>query len=172
MQELLSFHILNIWGTDGAMKTVITREFERRARNEEEIQEVYSIFEAFTRNAPNATIKVSDFDQDIASIYPRADGTLWVINARGQTEMPEGSLGIFDVFNSEGHFVREVTVMAEGDPQQDGYFFVGDRLYVVTGFLDAAMSAAGGGSDDGEEDEEAAPMAIICYQVGPLKAGM
>lgn len=165
-------YAVDVWGTDGVKKAVISREFDRRARNEEEIQEVYSIFEAFTRNAPNATIKVSDFDQDIASIYPRADGTLWVINSRGQNEMPEGSLGIFDVFNSEGHFVREVTVMAEGDPQQDGYFFVGDRLYVVTGFLDAAMSAAGGGSDDGEEEDEAEPMAIICYQVGPLKAGM
>lgn len=164
---------IDVWNTDGTKKAVISREFERRERTQEEIETVYSIFEAFTRNAPNATIKVSDFDQDIAAIYPRADGTLWVLNSRGQNEVPEGSLGVFDVFDSEGHFVREVTVMGEGDPQEDGYFFVEDRLYVVTGFLDAAMSAAGGGSDDAEEeDEEAMPMSIICYQVGPLKAGM
>jgi hypothetical protein len=85
-------------------------------------------------------------------------------------DCPKGALGTFDVFDAEGRYLRQVTLMGDGDPLQDGYFFVGDRLYVVTGFLDAAMAAAGGGSED--IADEAEPMAVICYQVGPLKAGM
>jgi hypothetical protein len=161
-----------VWDPAGNRKQVITREFERRARSEEQMERVHDIFEAFTRQVPNSSVKVSDFDQDIAQLFPRADGSLWVMNSRGQEDRPDGSLGVFDVFDRDGHFVREVTLMGEGDPNEDGYFFVGDRLYVVTGFLDAAMAAVGGGAEDSEDEEEAEPMAVICYQVGPLKAGM
>ena len=163
---------IQVWNSDGALEQVISREFDKYKRTEKEIEDVYNIFEAFTRQVPNAQIKISDFDQDISNIYPRDDGTLWVMNARGLRDEGDGSLGSFDVFNRQGQFVREVTLKGEGDPQQDGYFFVGDRLFVVTGFLDAAMAAQGGAADTGEDEEEAEPMAVICYQVGPLKAGM
>lgn len=160
-----------VWGPEGKKERVITRAFERRARTQEQIDRVKSIFETFTRQVPNAQVKVSSEDQDINTIYPRADGTLWVMNSRGARDKPDGSLGMFDVFDPEGRFQRQVTLMGQGDPIQDGYFFVGDRLYVVTGFLDAAMAAQGGGSEEAGLDE-AEPMAVICYQIGPLKAGM
>jgi hypothetical protein len=160
-----------VWDRDGNVEKVITREFERLKREQAEIDRIHGIFEAFTRQAPGAQVRVSDFDQDVQTVHPRDDGTLWVMSSRGLRKRPEGSLGAFDVFDGDGRFLREVTLMGEGDPLQDGYFFVGDRLYVVTGFLDAAM-AAQGGAGEGAEDEEAKPMAVICYQVGPLEAGM
>jgi sugar lactone lactonase YvrE len=163
---------VEVWDARGNKTRVVSREFNRRKRDEEEMERMHDIFEAFTRQVPNAQIKVSDFDPDIAGVFPRADGSLWVQNSRGAEDMPDGSLGIFDVFNEDGHFVREVTLMGEGDPTLDGYFFVDDRLYVVTGFLEAAMAQASGGAAESEVDEDAEPMAVICYQVGPLKAGM
>jgi hypothetical protein len=161
-----------IWDQAGNKTRVITREFERWSRPQEEKDRIRGIFEAFTRQVPDAKIVVSDFDQDVANIYPRADGTLWVLSSRGSREQPEGSLGTFDVFDQDGRFVREVTLMGEGEPQQDGYFFVKDRLYVVTGFLDAAMAAQGGGTEETESDEDLEPMAVICYELGALEAGM
>jgi hypothetical protein len=160
-----------VWGPDGKKQRVITREYEHLARTQEEMDRVKSIFEVFTRQVPNAQVKVSSDDQDIQTVYPRADGTLWVLGARGARNLADGVLGTFDVFDAEGRFQRQVTLQGQGNPLQDGYFFVGDRLYVVTGFLDAAMAAAGGGDEDADMDE-AEPMAVICYQVGPLKAGM
>ena len=50
--------------------------------------------------------------------------------------------------------MKKVSIEGEGTPRQDGYFFVGDRLYVVTEFLGAVLAMQGGGSDV-EGDEEA-----------------
>jgi hypothetical protein len=44
----------------------------------------------------------------------------------------------------------------------DAYLFEGQRLYVLKGFMDAAMSAQGGAADEATE-EDAEPMAVICY---------
>jgi hypothetical protein len=78
---------------------------------------------------------------------------------------------VFDVFNREGKFVRQVTLMGEATPREDAYLFVGDRVYVLTGFLDAAMAAQGGGPE-GEESLDAEPMGIIAYTVDVPDMGM
>jgi len=162
---------VDIWGPDGTKKMVITRPYTHWDRPQREKDRVKGIFESFTRQIPNAQIKVSDFDQDIANIYPRSDGTLWVLTSHGTRERPDGVLGIFDVFNADGQYVREVTVKGDGNPLTDGIFFEGNRLFVVTGFLDAALAAQGGGSAD-DDLGDAEPMAVICYQLDASKAGM
>jgi hypothetical protein len=161
---------VDIWSADGTKEMVITRDYTHWDRPQSEKDRVKGIFEAFTRQIPNAQIKVSDYDQDIANIYPRSDGTLWVLTSRGLRERPDGVLGIFDVFDADGRYVRQVTVKGKGDPLQDGYFFEGDRLFVVTGFLDAAMAAQGGGTAT-DEDMEPEPMSVICYRLDSAKAG-
>ena len=59
----------------------------------------------------------------------------------------------------------------EGDPRrflQELYFFVKDRLFVVTDFLAALMALQGGGGGDEEAEDEDEPelMQIISYRVG------
>jgi hypothetical protein len=55
-------------------------------------------------------------------------------------------------------------LVGDGDALDDLYLFVKDRVYVVTSFLQAAMSAQGvEGLYDEEEDAE--PMAVICYKL-------
>ena len=94
------------------------------------------------------------------------DGSLWVLTSHGSRARPEGALGVFDVFDKDGRFVRQVTLYGQGDPSEDAFFFDGDRLYVVTGFLDAAMALQGGGATEEEEsEEEPTPMEVICYRV-------
>ena len=96
----------------------------------------------------------------------RDDGSIWVLSSRGSRDRPSGSLGIFDVYDAEGRFVREVTLMGQGNPREDAYFFDADRVYVVTGFLNAAIAAQGGGTvESEEEEEEPTPMEIICYRI-------
>ena len=150
---------------------VIERDYERLARSDEQTERVRGIYEAFTRRVPNATIKLDDSFKDIMTLYSRDDGSCWVLSSRGMEKRPDGSIGVFDVFNHDGHFVRQVTLNGEGDPAQDAYFFVGHRLYVVTGFLSAAM-AAQGGADNENEEEDAEPMAVICYQLDVPDLGM
>ncbi|NNF05162.1 MAG: 6-bladed beta-propeller [Candidatus Eisenbacteria bacterium] len=162
---------IKVWNADGSKKHMITREYEHRPRSQEEIDRIHSIYEAFTRQAPGAVVKIGDAYKDIQTIYPREDGSLWVLSSDGQHDCPDDALGTFDVFNRKGKFVRQVTLMGEGDPNEDAYFFVRDRVYVVTGFLSAAMAAQGGGTGE-DVDEDAAPMAVICYQIDVPDMGM
>jgi hypothetical protein len=87
-----------------------------------------------------------------------------VLTSNGARDAEEGTLGLFDVYNPDGQFVRNVSLAGEGDALDDQYLFVKDRVYVVTSFLQAAMSAQGveGLFDD---DEDAEPMAVLCYKL-------
>jgi hypothetical protein len=154
---------VKVWNPKGALSMVIERpQYPTLDRSQEEIDRIHGIYEAFTRQVPNAKIVIGNHYKDIQTIAPRSDGSLWVMDSRGMKERPGGSLGGFDVYNKDGQFVRRVTLMGDGNPEEDAYFFVKDRLYVVTGFLSAAMAAQGGGSEE-TLDEEAEPMAVICY---------
>ena len=155
---------ITVFNADGSKDRVIQRACNRYQRTAEEAAEIKGIYEAFTRGAPNAKVEVNDFDADVAGLYPRDDGSLWVLSSHGTRKQPKGTVGVFDVFDGKGRFVRQVTLRGQGDPREDGYFFVGDRLYVVTGWLDALMASIGGGEKQ-EEDPSASPMELICYRV-------
>ena len=163
---------IHVWKKDGTLDRIIEREYTHLARTAEEMEWVKGIYEAFTRQAPNSTIEIENNWKDVQNIYPREDGSLWVMSSNGLKKRPDGSVGVFDVFDKKGRLVTQVTLKGEGDPMNDGYFFVQDRLYVVTDFLQAAMAAQGGGTDTEELDEEPEPMQVICYQLNvPAFAG-
>ena len=84
-----------------------------------------------------------------------------------RSDAPEGSLGTFDVFDAKGRLVRQVTLRGEGDFGEDGFHFVGDRLYVVTDLRSAREAWRGGGEDETEEEDEPVPMSVICYKLPP-----
>ena len=150
----------------------IERAYEPRKRTSEEKDRWQKIYDEFTkRQVPGSSWKLEENDQDIGQIFPRKDGSLWVLSSRGRLDAPEGSIGVFDVFDAKGHYVRQVTLNGEGNPMTDGYFFSGNRLFVVTDFLSAAM-AANGGSADVLEDENPEPMAVICYKLEGNELGM
>jgi hypothetical protein len=156
---------IHVWNKDGSLDRIITVDHPLRKRTQEETDLVRSIYELFTRQIPNGKLEMCDFTKDLESVYTREDGSLWALSAEGSHDNPDGSIGIFDVFDSNGHFVRQVTLMGEGDPMTDGYYFVGDRLYVVTDLLQAALSLQAGGESFQIGEEEPEPMAVICYEL-------
>jgi hypothetical protein len=168
----LDYEIIQ-WDSEGNRTRVIKKEYDHRERTKDQKKEMYDTFDALLQNQlPQYEIKVSDYDPDVSNIYPREDGSLWVLTSRGVRDCPDGSLGVFDVFDAAGHFVREVTLLGEGDPISDGFYFLGDRLYVVTDQLEANIASRGGrkGSAEAVDEEEPEPSAIICYTLGPASS--
>ena len=88
-----------------------------------------------------------------------------MVPSTGSIDQPEGVVGVYDVFDKDGHYARRVTLKGQGDPAFDGQFFVKDRLFVVTDWLNALMALQGGAGAAGEADEDAEPMEIISYQI-------
>jgi len=158
---------VNVWDSDGKLSYVINREYPTHARNDEQSERILEIYKGFTRQIPFPNIKyeIEPNWNPINSINARNDGTLWVQTSRGTWELGEGELGRFDVFDKDGKLTRQVILKGQGNAQKDGYFFVGDRLFVVTDWLNALMALQGGAGVSEEVGEEAEPMEIICYQL-------
>jgi hypothetical protein len=161
---------IDVWNADGSRDRSILREYEPRKRSAAEMDKASKSFRIVINNQEPER-KISKTDRDIQRLYTRDDGTLWVLSSRGGLDPPEGALGTFDVYDGEGRFVRQVVLKGEGSVERDGFYFVGDRLFVVTGFVSARRSMYGGG-EGGDEDEDAGPMAVICYDMGPELHGM
>ena len=157
---------ITVWNPDGKVAHVIHREYPTHARNDEQKKEILDIYKGFTRQIPIPGMKyeIEDDWNPVTRVAARDDGTLWVASSRGSIDQPDGIAGVFDVFDKDGRFTRQVTLKGQGDASTDGYFFVKDRLFVVTDFLNAMM-ALQGGAGDAEEDEDAEPMEIISYKL-------
>lgn len=156
---------IEVWSISGGLERVIEREYEPLERTPEEIEEVKKGF--VISGVPHPTITVSDYHPDVFRMYARPDGSLWVLTSRGSRNGVEGSIGTFDVFDARGRFLRQVTLLGEGDPRTDHYYFLGDRLYIARrerGALDA-MFKREDSSGEGKEEAEPEPMEVICYRL-------
>ena len=158
---------INVWGPDGKLSHVISREFSTHERTKAESERILEIYKGFTRQIPipNMQYEIEPNWNPIQAVNARDDGTLWVQTSQGAWGLPEGQIGGYDIFDKAGKLVRQVILEGQGNPQKDGYFFVKDRLFVVTDFLDALMALQGGAGSTEEVDEEVEPMEIICYQL-------
>jgi hypothetical protein len=164
-------YAIHVWKPDGALLRVQTRAYEHLPRTPQEIEEQKSRF--IIRGPVDPKIVVSDYHPDVRSMFPREDGSLWVLTSRGMKSATENTLGTFDVFDGEGRFVRQVTMTGQGDPDEDLYFLAGDRVFVVTQYVSAARSMFGGSGPEGSEAEEEAdlvPMEVICYALPQIAA--
>jgi hypothetical protein len=169
--ETFQDYAVTMWDPAGNRKRVITREYDRPDRTQDQKDEMYNIFDGFLQDQlPQYSIKISDHDPDISDIFPREDGTLWVMSSRGMRFRPDGAIGVFDIFDSDGRYLRQLTLMGEGTPLEDVYFFLGNRIFVVTGLLDAQLASHGGRKGEEAEGEEPEPIEVICYEVGGERA--
>ena len=164
---------IHCWNPDGSINRIVEREHTPYKRTAEDIEEITEIYQAFTQQAPNTELKMSDHDKDINNLYVRDDGTIWVLPSPSARLSGAGIAGTFDVFDAKGRFVQQVTLKGQGLPRMDGYVFDDDRLYVVTDLLQAALAMQGGGTDEtAEGEEEPEPMAVICYRIDESKLSL
>lgn len=152
----------------GKAERVFERAYEHRARSKQEIED----------NKPRVMIRggggthrpetsASPTDRDIIRMFPREDGSLWVLSSRGAFNTPKGTLAVFDVFDAQGRFVREMTIRAEGSYRDDGIEIVGDHLFVVRQLRSAERAMNASDDDTAATDEDAEPMSVVCYRLTP-----
>ncbi len=160
-------YAIHVYKADGTLERVVAREFTNWKRTEEDLARANSMMEAQTRRIPmEVETKVEDTEPAISSLHIAPNGNLWVQHSRSNREQPEGILVTYDVFDPQGHFIKQVAVPCDGDGVRDGLIFCGDdRIIQVTGFLDALVSLQGGGAAESDDEEEPEPMEVICYAI-------
>ena len=171
---------IEVFDAKGKADRVIFREYSSLKRSSEDIAEDEE------RNAELATrfggaqmdIEVAQFERDIGTMHPRQNGQLWVSTSRGNHNRPIGAVGVFDEFDAEGKFVRQVSIEAEYDPERDNYVLQGDHLFILKegqkqpettstsggGGMRMIMISSGGSTDD-EEEDEGLPPGVVCYKL-------
>lgn len=170
----ISKYEITAWKPDGTVSHVIHREYAPHKRSAEELEFTENIYRGFTRQIPLPDVKyeIEETHPPIGNggIHTRDDGSVWVLSSRG-ADVDDDRIGIFDVFDAEGRFVEQVTLVGECDNQMDGIYFLDDYVVVITDFLAAAMGAQGGdfASETGVEPE---PVSVNVYRLGGLKVGM
>ncbi len=161
---------LHVWNADGTLDRVIERpEYKAVKRNSEEIENYQRIYEAFTRWNRGSTFKVNKFHQAVEQIFFREDGSLWVQSGANRWRAAADEFTSFDVYDSEGRFLKKVTLEADADSTEDGLFFAGNRAYVVTNLLSAMVARLGTGNDiEDETGEELEPVTVVSFEFPPL----
>ncbi len=162
---------ITVWNADGSVDRVIERpQYAPLARTSEAKKRYQKLYDAITRWNPRSTFEVSDTHSAVAQIFFRDDGSLWILSARGMWEGKPGVFASFDVYDKQGRYARRAHLVLDGDPVEDGIFFVGDRVYQVTDLFGAVMANFGGGTTaaDGEA-VQAEPVKLIAYEVAAKK---
>jgi len=167
---------IHIWGQDGKLDRVVHVDYPADKRTDEEYETMLELYKGFTKQIPIPNIEY-ELDENHPPInggglYTREDGSLWVLNSEGTWGVQDGTIGVFDVFDAKGRYLHQVTLKGDGEPREDGYFFVGDRLFVVTDWVNALMVLQTGGGTEEEAEEEVEPMRVICYSLDSPKVGL
>jgi hypothetical protein len=169
---------IEILSPEGELIRTITREYEPLRRSDEELERLdrERRERAEQSGRPVDDTPIEEYYDVIQSMHVGPDGQLWVMTGRGRfgKGVAEDSLGVFDVFDAEGHLVRQVAIEVPYMGGSDEFEFVGDRLYLYDESRDARTSMfAGYGMEivtDQESDGEIEPLTIRCWKI-TLPAG-
>ncbi len=171
LTKIRNSYQIHVYGCEGGLDRIIEREYQHRKRSDEEYQAVFDLATIQLSRLPGSKFEISKTAQDIDSLRFGEDGNLWVKSSQSGFNEPAGILVTYDVFNPDGHFIKQVAVRCIGNGKEDNLFWSPDGSAVlVTGFTDALMSLQSGGASGGSggEDEEAAPMEVVYLrQVNP-----
>ncbi len=159
---------IEVFLPDGTLDRIIERQYTHRQRTDVEYNRVKTQSDAQVARLPGAKFEVSKIEPDISSLRFAGDGNLWVTSSRSGFEQPSGQMAVYDVFDADGHFIKEVAVKCIGDGMDDRLFWTpaGDAV-LITGFNEAlrALMAGGAGGAAPEEEEESEPMEVIYLKV-------
>lgn len=164
-------YAISVFGKDGTLERIIAREYDLWKRTPEEFERMRLLYDsAIGGISIPYSIAIEEYEPAI-SYWHRGlrvddEGQLWVVSSRGIREQPEGIMLTYDVFDSQGRFVRQVAVPCEGDGVDDALFFLGrDRVVLVKGYLDSLAAQFGRGTAFSSGDEEHTVPEVVCYRI-------
>ncbi len=171
-------YLIEIFGPDGREIQRIHRQYTSVDRPRKEIDaEKAQLKELAARFGAGINTTVSEVANDIANIIPRPDGKIWVVTSEGTQNLPDNTIGTFDVFTAAGRFEKQITIEVEYDRDDDLYVVRGDYLYVFkeaqntpasgafSGGGMMVMASGAGAGDDEDDGGEAEPYEVICYKL-------
>lgn len=143
---------IRVFEADGTPSLIIERDYEPLARTDEDRARFTSLIKTSMEGMPFETkVEMEETYPTISclqrGLQVRSDGTLWVLTARGMVSPKPGVMAVFDVFDSQGRFVKQVALVAPHEAARVGIVLAhGNRAIVIEGFLESLASQFGNGA--------------------------
>ncbi len=147
----------------GRERLRFVREFESLARSDESLDEMRAnVLDQVATYFPDAEAILLDHHRDVRNIQVGHDGHLWVTSSRGWTTERDEIVGVYDVFDTDGRWLRcaEVRDPHGGALHQLRFLPRGRVLCRVMLDEDGGVYATG----DDEAPEETA-YGVVCYRL-------
>ena len=156
-------YYIEVIGSDGTSEYVIEREYEHFKRTPEDFKYIESLQEA---DGMAPVTDVSETHRDVSRLLPRENGELWVLSSRGKRDIQPNTIGKFDVFDRQGRYVRQVIINGPFVPGRDGFYIVGEFVYIVTNIGEFA----GRDQDDSaaEDDTSSNEISVLCVKLNDM----
>ena len=164
-------YAIDVFAADGSPLRTIEREYEPLRRTDSEYARMVGMIESAMAGLPFQPTIVVEHDEAAISYLHRAlqlhpDGSLWVLSGRGVRPDDDGVMAVFDVFDQDGVFARQVALEAPHDGRYVGIFLSGpERILVVKGYMESLAAQFGNGATFSGDDGEADLPEVICYQM-------
>lgn len=153
---------ISVFDTTGKLLRVFGRTYQPRKRTQDDKDQVRPLIN-LNGDATRGEMVIEDHDECIRRVlFNHDDETLWVLTPHGTEEQPEDILENWDVFGTDGEYLRQVPIPLGHDMNEGASYLVGGgKLLVVKG----TASAFDAGDDSEDNLEEVEPLEVICYQI-------
>jgi hypothetical protein len=158
-------YLVTVFRPDGGVALTFGREHEpwkRTGAEKQEIRDALTVIRDGERI--KVEVDVEDYEPAVLSLHARPDGETWVLTSRGRRPEEEGIMVVYDVFDEQSFFIRQVALRIAGDPEEDRLFFLGtDRVALVRGAVQARRNTFGGSRGEEKEIEGVHDLQVFSF---------
>lgn len=156
---------IDVHAPDGSLIRSFGRAYQPVQRTAAEKEQVKDTLQPWRRNGRESLqFDILDTEPDILRLHVLSGGEVWVLTSRGVRERRPGEMAVYDVFDPQGRFVRQVGLACAGDPRSDALFPVAaDRWVLVRGHAEALRSLFGMMGGGGETPSDVL-LEIVSYR--------
>lgn len=146
-------YLITVFAPDGSTVFTFGRDHRPWKRTEAEKQKIRDSLTVLRDGVRvEIDVHVEDNEPAILALFWRPDGEVWVLTAAGTHDQEPQIMQTYDVFSSEGQYIRQVAVACSGDPDEDSLFLLeAGQAALVRGSVQARRNTFGGSR--GEEKE-------------------
>ena len=167
---------VHVYDRDGAPQSIIRRPSSPVPHTPEHMAELRAQREDLQR-FEGESVSIHPYQRAITSLSARPDGSLWVLSSQGLRDCPPAHLGVFHVFDREGHYRHDLTLSVDYDPARDRFRLDGNRLYILKEALmkpatrftarygNSLVAVANHPPRDFDPEAEPRPYSVIAYEL-------
>lgn len=160
---------LEFLGLEGALLRVADRPFVLRKRSAADKKKIRDNM-MMTSNGKELEFKkiVADTDPVFRSLASLHDGTIWIRTCYSEQDLPDGVFMRYDVFDAEGHLLKEVQVVCPARRDEDAFGIMADGRFIWIRNLTSAYRAMypgyRGDEPEAEDDDEDVMLEVIVLE--------